>query len=260
MTIKDVAALAGVSPAAVSRYLNGGSLSEEKREKIQATIEQTGYRPTAAAQLLRSGQQKQIGILVPKIYSDSVALIMEGITEIVQKAGYVGVMGDTHGDEQKELEFISLMEANQAAGVIIMGTTVTARRVDAYKASRMPIVITGQNVAGMPCIYHDDYHASKELTRRTQKAKDAIQVLKSRKAELQDGLGGQRGWLAQFRNYGNIESLTRAVAVTFIDRILLFPDKEIRIVLRNQDQIRHVVGFLRSRNPQASDQWEDLLR
>ena len=100
----------------------------------------------------------------------------------------------------------------------------------------------------------------KELTRRTQKAKDAIQVLKSRKAELQDGLGGQRGWLAQFRNYGNIESLTRAVAVTFIDRILLFPDKEIRIVLRNQDQIRHVVGFLRSRNPQASDQWEDLLR
>ena len=203
MTIKDVAALAGVSPAAVSRYLNGGSLSEEKREKIQATIEQTGYRPTAAAQLLRSGQQKQIGILVPKIYSDSVALIMEGITEIVQKAGYVGVMGDTHGDEQKELEFISLMEANQAAGVIIMGTTVTARRVDAYKASRMPIVITGQNVAGMPCIYHDDYHASKELTRRIlAKGREHIAYIAVTDRDPQAGRARREGAFAAFREAG----------------------------------------------------------
>ena len=44
MTIKEVAALAGVSPAAVSRYLNGGSLSEEKRAAVKKAIEETGYR------------------------------------------------------------------------------------------------------------------------------------------------------------------------------------------------------------------------
>jgi LacI family sucrose operon transcriptional repressor len=45
MTIKEVAQLAGVSPAAVSRYLNGGSLSEEKRARIREAIRNTGYRP-----------------------------------------------------------------------------------------------------------------------------------------------------------------------------------------------------------------------
>ena len=56
MTIKEVAALAGVSPAAVSRYMNGGSISEEKRERIRAVIERTGYRPNPAAQTMRTGR------------------------------------------------------------------------------------------------------------------------------------------------------------------------------------------------------------
>ena len=45
MTIKEIAVLAGVSSAAVSRYMNGGYVSEEKREKIRQAIEETGYRP-----------------------------------------------------------------------------------------------------------------------------------------------------------------------------------------------------------------------
>ena len=45
MTIKEVARLAGVSPAAVSRYLNGGPLSKDKKERVARAIEETGYRP-----------------------------------------------------------------------------------------------------------------------------------------------------------------------------------------------------------------------
>ena len=44
MTIKEVAKLAGVSSAAVSRYLNGGPLSQKKKEQIAKAIEETGYR------------------------------------------------------------------------------------------------------------------------------------------------------------------------------------------------------------------------
>ena len=54
MTMKELAKLAGVSPAAVSRYLNGGSLSQEKQDVIRAAIEKTGYRPDVAAQTLRT--------------------------------------------------------------------------------------------------------------------------------------------------------------------------------------------------------------
>ena len=203
MTIKEVAALAGVSPAAVSRYLNGGSLSEEKHLIIQKTIEETGYRPTVAARMLRSGSRKQIGIIVPKIYSDSVALITEGITDAIQKYDYVGVMGDAHANEQKELDFIAVLEANQAAGVIIMGTTVTPRLIDAYKASKIPIVITGQNVPGMPCVYHDDYHASKELTERFfQKGRQHVVYLGVPDKDPQAGKARRKGAFAAFAEAG----------------------------------------------------------
>ena len=49
MTIKEVAKLAGVSSAAVSRYLNGGPLSQKKKEQIAKAIEETGYRPNLMA-------------------------------------------------------------------------------------------------------------------------------------------------------------------------------------------------------------------
>lgn len=49
MTISDIAKMAGVSSAAVSRYLNGGPLSEQKRAIIREVVEKTGYRPDTTA-------------------------------------------------------------------------------------------------------------------------------------------------------------------------------------------------------------------
>ena len=62
MTISDIAKMAGVSSAAVSRYLNGGPLSEQKRAVIQAVVEKTGYSPDTAAQTLRTGKVRQVGV------------------------------------------------------------------------------------------------------------------------------------------------------------------------------------------------------
>ena len=59
-TISDIAKMAGVSSAAVSRYLNGGPLSEQKRAAIHEVVEKTGYRPDTAAQTLRTGKVNQV--------------------------------------------------------------------------------------------------------------------------------------------------------------------------------------------------------
>ena len=65
MTIKEIAQLAGVSSAAVSRYLNGGYISEDKKEKIKSVIEATGYRPSAQARILRTKKACLVGVVVP---------------------------------------------------------------------------------------------------------------------------------------------------------------------------------------------------
>ena len=62
MTIKEIAKLAGVSSAAVSRYLNGGYVSDEKKEQIKKVIDETGYQPSAQARMLRTKKACLIGV------------------------------------------------------------------------------------------------------------------------------------------------------------------------------------------------------
>ena len=80
MNISDIAKMAGVSPAAVSRYLNQGYISEEKKEAIRRVIAQTGYTPSKQAQTLRTKRTKVIGVVIPKIDSESISRIVAGIS------------------------------------------------------------------------------------------------------------------------------------------------------------------------------------
>ena len=70
MNINEIAKLAGVSRATVSRYLNNGYVSEEKKKIIRKVIEETGYQPSSQAQMLRTKKTKQIGVIIPKINSE----------------------------------------------------------------------------------------------------------------------------------------------------------------------------------------------
>ena len=79
MNIAEIARMAGVSRAAVSRYLNDGYLSEQKREAIHRVVEETGYRPSVQAQTLRTRKTRMIGVIIPKLASASVGRIVEGI-------------------------------------------------------------------------------------------------------------------------------------------------------------------------------------
>ena len=74
MNIAEIAELAGVSKAAVSRYFNNGYISEEKRQAIHKVVEETGYRPSVQAQTLRTKKTRMIGVIVPKIVSASIGL------------------------------------------------------------------------------------------------------------------------------------------------------------------------------------------
>ena len=71
MNISDIARLAGVSKATVSRYLNDGYVSSDKRENIKRIIEETGYTPSSQARTLRTKRTGMIGVIIPKISSES---------------------------------------------------------------------------------------------------------------------------------------------------------------------------------------------
>lgn len=165
MNIADIAKLAGVSPSAVSRYLNQGYLSEEKREAIRKVIEETGYRPLAQAQALRTRRTKTIGVVLPKIDSFSVGSVMAGIDSVLEQKGFQILLADTHNDPDRELEYLDSFDDQRVDGVILIGTVLTAKHVAMLKKSRVPVVVAGQQLPGVSCVYHDDYHAFYDMTK-----------------------------------------------------------------------------------------------
>ena len=165
MTISDIAKMAGVSSAAVSRYLNGGPLSEQKREAIREVVEKTGYRPDAAAQTLRTGRVNQIGVIAPSISSQSVGQITAGIASELDQQNYLILLGNTELDEQRELGYLTAMQRNHVAGIILLGCYYSPQLAQAFKACRVPLVVTGQRFPEVPCVYNDDRSATRELTR-----------------------------------------------------------------------------------------------
>lgn len=166
MTISDIAKMAGVSSAAVSRYLNGGPLSEQKRAVIRDVIEKTGYHPDSAAQTLRTGKVNQVGVITPSISSQSVGQITAGIASELDARNYLMLLGNTELDDQRELSYLTAMQRNHVAGIILLGTYDSPQLERAFKNCRVPLVVTGQRFAEVPCVFNDDRSAARDLTEK----------------------------------------------------------------------------------------------
>lgn len=89
VTIRDVAQKAGVSPATVSRYINGSApVSTEVAERIQEVMGNLKYVPHAAARQLATQKAHAIGVLLTDMYSEFFPPLVGGIESIVQQEGY----------------------------------------------------------------------------------------------------------------------------------------------------------------------------
>lgn len=165
MNIAEIAKLAGVSSAAVSRYFNNGHLSDEKREVIRKVVEETGYRPSVQAQTLRTKKTKMIGVIVPKVASTSIGRIVEGILSKLNESEYQTLLAVTQNNPEKESEYLNTFNNKQVDGVILSATVFTTEQKRILKNMHVPVVIVGQHLTGYHCVFHDDYHAAYDLTK-----------------------------------------------------------------------------------------------
>lgn len=166
MDINEIARLAGVSRATVSRYLNDGYVSQEKRRCIRSVIEETGYVPSQQAKSLRTGKTNLVGVIIPKINSASVSRMVAGITLVLNEAGYRVLLANTDNDAAREVEFLRLFsERSQVDGVILIATVFTPEHLEAISALPVPLVVLDQMLAGQPCVYQDDYDALRDVAR-----------------------------------------------------------------------------------------------
>jgi len=160
MNISKIAQLSGVSKSTVSRYLNKGYVSEENRKKIQMIIDETGYIPSSYAQTLRTKKTNLIGVILPKISSETISRIVDGISSEISHHGYNVLLGNTKLSIEKEIEYLNIFKNNEVDGIIFVATVITQKHLDIMKNIKTPIVVVGQNVEDYSCVYHDDYGAT----------------------------------------------------------------------------------------------------
>ena len=162
MNINEIAELAGVSRATVSRYLIDGYVSEEKRAAIRKVIEDTGYRPSQQGRNLRSKVTKLVGVIIPEIESGSVSQMVAGISEVLSVKGYQLLLADTRNNTTAELKYLRIFEKNQVDGIIFMGTMLSREHLYLMEEVEVPIVVTAQEIRQYSCVNQDDYHAAND--------------------------------------------------------------------------------------------------
>ena len=163
MTINEIAKMAGVSRATVSRYLNDGYVSEEKKERIAGVIAETGYIPSSQAQMLRTKKTGLIGVIIPKISSDSIGRMVDGIGEELAKEGYQLLLASTNNNEREVVRYLQTFRNNYVDGVILIGTIFRKEHRKALEELEVPVVILGQQYEGYACVYQDDCHSARDV-------------------------------------------------------------------------------------------------
>lgn len=160
MNISEFAKAAGVSKSAVSRYFNDGYLSDEKRAIIKKALDETGYSPSSAAQNVKKRVTKLIGVILPRLSSDSCARVTEGISSVLSEQGYELLLVNTANDYKKEIKYLDLLRQKRVDGIIFLASVFTPLHKSVLNKTNIPVIIVGQRYNGFSCVCHDDYGAS----------------------------------------------------------------------------------------------------
>src|SRR6185437_8380145 len=123
--IRDVARHAGVSVSTVSNVLNGrvDQMRKDTLARIELAMAALQYQPNRAAQQLKTGQVKMLGLLVPSIVNPSfAALVREIELAAKQNYGYQVLLGDTHRQQEEEIRFLDDLLALGIRGVVVAST------------------------------------------------------------------------------------------------------------------------------------------
>lgn len=163
ITINDIAEIAGVAKSTVSRYLNGGNVSEKTKEKLKKVIEENNYQPNAFAQSLKAKSTRFVGVIAPCLDSVVTSRTLMAIDEGLRAEEYNSLILNTSLNKELEIEKLENLIRLKVDGIILVATEITKQHKDIIKKLNVPILIVGQQCESAKCIVNDDYNAGYKI-------------------------------------------------------------------------------------------------
>jgi len=142
-TIRDVARLAGVSIATVSRVLNGSAVAApETVQRVRAAAAELSFRPNRIGRSLKTQRTMSIGVVVPSIRNPVFAEGVAGIEEAARAAGYSVLLMSTGYDRYREPECVQTLLDHQVDGLVLtVADAGDSPALDALDAGGVPYVL-----------------------------------------------------------------------------------------------------------------------
>jgi DNA-binding LacI/PurR family transcriptional regulator len=157
ITIRDVAAYAGVSHQTVSRVINNSKrVLPETRERVQAAIEELGYRPNEVARSMALGRTCMLACIAPNLRDYTFACLIEGAEAKAREQGYF-LLSSSAKDEEVFVDIIEqLVDSQRVAALMVINPYIDGRYTQLPQ--NFPCVFIGSKAKdeGIPSITLND--------------------------------------------------------------------------------------------------------
>jgi LacI family transcriptional regulator len=149
-TIRDVAALAGVSLGTVSRVLAGSpATSAESRQRVAAAVAELGYLPNARASSLRRAKTDVVGILISDVRNPFFAELAHAAEQEALRRGYVVMLANADEDSAQEQLYLRTFSAQRVDGVLMAPQSKDRVHLDRLIGSGLPVVFVDRVLPGL---------------------------------------------------------------------------------------------------------------
>lgn len=157
VTIADVAKHAGVGLGTVSRVLNGSpQVREATRSKVEAAIEELGYRPNPLARGLSLGRGHTVGVIVPFFTHPSAVERLRGVVAALGGSAYDLVLFNVASPFHPDEPFHALTGPHRSDGLLVLSLPAPAHDLERLARARVPVVLVDSRAEGVTVVVSDD--------------------------------------------------------------------------------------------------------
>ena len=164
MRIQDIARLANVSVATVSRVINNNNnVKEETKERINQIIKENNYYPNIIARNLSKNENNTIGVIVPDIKNLYFASIMDGIVDEANNRNLNIILGCSNENFKLQKKYIELFIEQRVKGIIIAVTQNSYDKINFFDqiSSKIPLVLIDRKIdKQMPGVFFENFYSS----------------------------------------------------------------------------------------------------
>ncbi|CAK9886574.1 MAG: HTH-type transcriptional regulator GntR [Candidatus Erwinia impunctatus] len=165
--LQDVADRVGITKMTVSRYLrNADQVSEALRGRIAQALDELGYIPNRAPDILSNATSRAIGVLLPSLTNQVFADVLRGFEAVTDQSGYQTMLGHFGYSAAKEEQQIRLLLGWNIDGLILTERTHTAASLRMIETAGIPVVEMMDSVS--PYLQHavgfDNAEAARQMT------------------------------------------------------------------------------------------------